>query len=196
MAVNIVGLKRSCQKLKNGGTKRIWLLNSMDIEEEFLNYKNILQLGCFSGTVPFRNGAYLIEIEAWYDTGQFGTEMSIGAGFAQSFQFKVLGYNQDILAFTALLNSFPANVIVEGNNNEKFWIGTKYLPMFFEQKGNLPDSGLGRKEVEYAAKRDGMTIPIIPVDNLVFSSAPDLSFEQFANLSKREFDLSFDLSFG
>ena len=163
----ITGLKRQCQTLTIGGAKRLYIALTEDIETEFLTYELAKSAGKFTGAIPLIDGKKFFEIEAWYDTTKFDTEMKIGAGFTQGLEFKVLGYNAAIVQLAALLYETPVNVIVQGNDDQLYYIGMKYIPMMFEMKGSLPEKGTARKEVTFTAKQDGMMVPAFPLDSTV-----------------------------
>lgn len=163
----LVGVKRQCQKLTIGGAKRLYIGLCEDLESEFLNYELAKSAGKFTGAIPLITGKKLIEVEAWYDTTKFDTEMKIGAGFTQSLEFKILGYNAEIVKFSAMLYETPVFMIVQGNDDQLYFIGQKYIPMMVEMKGTLPEKGTARKEATFTAKQDGMMVPVFPLDSTV-----------------------------
>lgn len=163
----LVGLKRKCQTPTMGGAKRLYILLAEDLMNEFLTYDVAKSTGEFSGTIPLVTGKKFVEVEAWYDTTKFDTEMKLGAGFTQSVEFKVIGYDKDIVKLMTLLYEAPVNVVVQGNDDKLYWIGQKYIPMMFETKGVLPEKGTARKEVTFTAKQDGLQVPIFPLASTI-----------------------------
>lgn len=163
----LVGLKRKCQSPTMGGAKRLYLILTEDLQTEFLTYDIAKTAGEFAGPIPYVTGKKFIEIEAWYDTTKFDTEMKLGAGFTQSIEFKVIGYDKDIVKMQTLLYEAPVNVVVQGNDDKLYWIGQKYIPMMFETKAVLPEKGTARKEVTFTAKQDGMQVPIFPLASTI-----------------------------
>ena len=118
-------------------------------------------------------GKTFVEIEAWYDTSKFDTEMKIGAGFSQGMEFKVLGYDKDIVKLTALLLDTPVIAIIQGNDDSRYCLGQKYIPLMFEMKSVLPEKGTARKEATFMAKQDGMQIPAFPLNaDVTFDVTP------------------------
>jgi hypothetical protein len=160
----IVGIKRQCQTLTIGGAKRLYIVFTEDLETEFLTYALAKSAGKYTGAIPLKSGKKFIEVEAWYDTTKFDTEMKIGAGFTQGLEFKFLGYNAEIVKFSALMYETPVNFIVQGNDDLLYYIGQKYIPMMVEMKGVLPEKGTARKEATFTSKQDGMQIPVFPLD--------------------------------
>jgi hypothetical protein len=159
----LVGLKRKCQTPTMGGAKRLYLALTEDILNEFLTYELAKTVGEFAAEIPMVEGKKWIEVEAWYDTTKFETEMKIGAGFTQSIEFKVIGYDKDIVKLIALLYEAPVNVIVQGNDDKLYYIGQKYTPMIFESKGIMPEKGTARKEATFSAKQEGLQVPVFPL---------------------------------
>lgn len=169
----LVGLKRKCQSPTMGGAKRLYIVLTEDLVSEFLTYDMAKTTGEFAGPIPLVATKKFIEIEAWYDSTKFDTEMKIGAGFTQSIEFKVIGYDKDIVKVMSLLYEAPVNVVVQGNDDKLYWLGQKYIPMMFESKGVLPEKGTARKEVTFTAKQDGMQVPVFPLDAaLTIEAAP------------------------
>lgn len=163
----LVGVKRRCQELTIGGAKRLYIALCEDLASEFLTYDLAKSAGKFTGAIPLVVGKKFIEVEAWYDTTKFDTEMKIGAGFTQSLEFKILGYNADIVKFAANLYETPVCMIVQGNDDQLYFIGQKYIPMMVEMKGVLPEKGTARKEATFTTKQDGMMVPVFPLDSTV-----------------------------
>lgn len=163
----LVGVKRQCQTLTIGGAKRLYIVLAEDLQTEFLTYEMAKTVGKFSGAIPLVAGKKFIEVEAWYDTTKFDTEMKIGAGFTQSLEFKLLGYNTTNVKFATSLYETPVCMIVQGNDDNLYFIGQKYIPMMIEMKGNLPEKGTARKETTFTAKQDGMMVPVFPLDSAV-----------------------------
>lgn len=163
----LIGLKRQCQQLTIGGAKRLYIVLAEDLESEFLNYELAKTAGKFAGEIPLVEGKKFIEVEAWYDTTKFETEMKIGAGFTQSLEFKILGYNDLIVKFSALMYETPVCFIVQGNDDKLYFLGQKYIPMMVEMKGIMPEKGTARKEATFTAKQDGMMVPVFPLDSTV-----------------------------
>jgi len=161
---SLIGIKRACQTLTIGGSKRLYIVLTEDLETEFLTYALAKSAGKFTGAIPLKAGKKFIEVEAWYDSTKFDTEMKIGAGFTQGLEYKLLGYNSDIVKHTALLLETPVNFIVQGNDDQLYYIGQKYIPMMVEMKGVLPEKGTARKEATFTAKQDGMQVPVFPLD--------------------------------
>ncbi len=160
----LVGIKRQCNKLTIGGAKRLYIVLVEDLESEFLTYELAKTAGKYAAAIPLVDGKKFIEVEAWYDTTKFDTEMKTGAGFTQNVEFRLLGYNADIVKFASLLYETPVNLIVQGNDDQLYYVGQKYIPMMFEMKGVLPEKGTARKEATFTAKQDGMQVPIFPLD--------------------------------
>jgi hypothetical protein len=160
----LIGLKRKSQTLTIGGAKRLYLILAEDLTAEFLNYNLAKTAGKYAGPIPLETGKKAYEIEAWYDTTKFSTEMKTGAGFTQSFEFKVLGYNAETVKLAALLYETPVIVIVQGNDDQLYCLGQKYIPLMFDAVGTMPEKGTARKETSYSAKNDGMQVPAFPLD--------------------------------
>ncbi|MCE7061263.1 hypothetical protein [Dyadobacter sp. CY343] len=174
----LIGIKRQCQTLTIGGAKRLYIGLAEDLLTEFLTYELAKTLGKFSGAIPMVAGKKFIEVEAWYDSTKFDTEMKIGAGFTQSMEFKLLGYNDIIVKFAALMYETPVVVIVQGNDDKLYMLGQKYIPLMFEMKGVLPEKGTARKEATFSAKQDGMMVPVFPLDATVtFETEPLVGVE-------------------
>lgn len=163
----LVGVKRQCQTLTIGGAKRLYIVLAEDLATEFLTYEMAKSAGKFTGAIPLVTGKKFIEVEAWYDTTKFDTEMKIGAGFTQGLEFKFLGYNDLIVRFSALMYETPVCFIVQGNDDRLYFVGSKYIPMMVEMKGVLPEKGTARKEATFTAKQDGMMFPVFPLDSAV-----------------------------
>jgi len=175
----LVGLRRQCQTLTIGGAKRLYIVLAEDIATEFLTYELAKTAGKYTGAIPLVDTKKFIEVEAWYDTTKFDTEMKIGAGFTQSLEFKLLGYNDVIVKLAALLYETPVCVIVQGNDDKLYFIGQKYIPMMFEMKGVLPEKGTARKEATFTAKQDGLMVPVFPLDSAVtFAVEPLVGAEE------------------
>ncbi|GAB2798813.1 hypothetical protein GCM10027275_50580 [Rhabdobacter roseus] len=169
----LIGIKRKSQNPTMGGAKRLYIVLTEDLEEEFLTYALALTTGEFSGAIPLLDGKKFVELEAWYDSTKFDTEMKIGTGFTQSVEFKFLGYYAETVKLSALLYETPVNVIVQGNDDKLYYIGQKYIPMMFEMKGVMPEKGTSRKETTFTAKQDGMLVPVMPLAATVtFEVAP------------------------
>lgn len=163
MCTALVGLKRKCQKPQMGGSKRLYLVLTEDLSEEFLNYDLAKSAGEFDGAIPLKATKKFVEIEAWYDTTKFGSEMKTGSGFTQDMEFKVLGYDKDIVKLMALLYETPVNAIAQGNDDSLYYLGTKYVPLMFDAKAVIPEKGTSRKEVTFVAKQDGLLVPAFPL---------------------------------
>jgi len=171
----LIGIKRGCQKQTIGGSKRLYIVLTEDLETEFLTYELAKTVGEFSGAIPLLAGKKFIEIEAWYDTTKFDTEMKIGAGFSQGVEFKILGYNKDIVRFTSLLCDTPVNLIVQGNDDQLYYIGQKYIPIMLEMKGVMPEKGTARKDATFTGKQDGMQVPVFPLSSTATFAVEPLS---------------------
>ena len=163
MCTALVGLKRKCQKPQMGGSKRLYLVLTEDLSEEFLSYDLAKTAGEFDGAIPLVATKKFVEIEAWYDTTKFGSEMKTGSGFTQDMEFKVLGYDKDIVKLMALLYETPVNAIAQGNDDSLYYLGTKYVPLMFDAKAVIPEKGTSRKEVTFVAKQDGLLVPAFPL---------------------------------
>lgn len=163
LVIALNGIKRKPQTLTIGGAKRLYIISVADLETEFLNYELAKTAGKFTGAIPVKAGKKFTEIEAWYDSTKFDTEMKIGAGFTQNLEYKILGYDEDVVKHSALLYENPVNFIVQGNDDKLYYVGQKYIPMMVEMKGVLPEKGTARKEATYTSKQDGMQIPVFPL---------------------------------
>jgi hypothetical protein len=196
MCSPLIGLQHACQKVILGGARRLYMIYARDLENEFLTYDIARTIGFYEGGIPLKAGKGIVEIEAWYDTTKFDTEMKTGAGFTHSLEFKTLGYEADVTRLISLLVDYPVNAIVEGNDGTKYWIGQKHVPLLFEVKALLPEKGTARKEVTFTAKQDGLSVPIMPLGEIFFDWLPEWSFQEYLDLVNREFDLSFEVGFG
>lgn len=163
----LTGIKRKTQTLTIGGSKRLYIVFCENLLTEFLTYELAKTAGKYTGAIPLITGKKFIEVEAWYDTVKFDTEMKIGAGFTQSIEFKILGYDEDILKFSSLLYEMPVNLIVQGNDDKLYYVGQKYIPIMLEMKGTMPEKGTARKEATFTGKQDGMQVPVFPLDSAV-----------------------------
>lgn len=119
-------------------------------------------------------GKGIVEIAAWFDSTKFDSEMRIGADFTLALDFKHLGYEDDVVQLMSILKDCPVNVIVEGNDGLKYWLGQKHVPLLFDVKSVLPEKGTGRKEVTLTAKRDGQSIVPKPARRDRFRVASEL----------------------
>ena len=164
---SLIGIKRQCNVPTIGGAKRLYIIKVEDLEEEFLNFELAMSAGKFTGAIPLLTGKKAIEVEAWFDTSKFDTEMKIGAGFTQNVEFKILGYSAENVKFAALLYETPVNLIMQGNDDQLYYIGQKYIPLMLEMKGTLPEKGTARKETTFTGKQDGMQVPVFPLDKTV-----------------------------
>lgn len=175
----LTGIKRKPQTLTIGGSKRLYIVFCEDILTEFLTYELAKSSGKYTGAIPLVTGKKFIEVEAWYDTTKFDTEMKIGAGFTQSIEFKILGYNDEIVKFSSLLYETPVNLIVQGNDDKLYYVGQKYIPIMLEMKGTMPEKGTARKEATFTGKQDGMQVPVFPLDPTVtFAVEPLVGAEE------------------
>jgi hypothetical protein len=163
----LIGLKRKVQNPEFGGIKRIYIIETEHLTSEFLNFQVALSAGKFAGAIPLAAGKKFVEIEAWYDTTKIDGEMKPGGGFTQGLEFEVLGYSADIVKLQALLYENPVNCIVTGNDDERFYLGQKYVPLMFETVMTVPVKGTERKKVTFRAKNDGFTCPVMPLDTTV-----------------------------
>lgn len=195
MCSPLIGIRRACQRVSLGGARRLFLIYARDLEYEFLTYELAKTLGFYQGGIPLKPGKGIVEIECWYDTTKFDTEMKTGAGFTHSLEFKTLGYDADVTKLISLLNDYPVNAIVEGNDGVKYWVGQKHVPLLFDVKAVMPEKGTSRKEVTFTAKQDGLQVPIMPLGEIFFSWLPTYKFEDYLKLINREFDMSFEMSF-
>lgn len=194
MCNTLIGLQHKCQGANVGGARRLYMIYARDLDREFLTYELAMQYGSFSGGIPLKPGKGIVEIEAWFDSTKFDSEMKIGAGFTHALEFKHLGYEDDVVRLMAILKDYPVNVIVEGNDGLKYWLGQKHVPLLFDVKAVLPEKGTGRKEVTFTAKQDGLSIPPIPLGEIFFEWLPDWSFQEYLDVVNREFDISFEMS--
>lgn len=159
----LIGIKRKCQAPQLGGNKRVFLLLTEDLTSEFLTYELAKTDGEYNDPIPLAVGKTAKEIEAWYDTTKWDTDMKPGAGFTQGCEFDVLGYDSDIVKLAALLYEAPTNVIITGNDNKQYYLGQKYVPLMFEMVGMSPVKGTDRKKATFRAKNDGFTVPVMPL---------------------------------
>ena len=167
------GLKRKCQNPSMGGVKRLYIFLCEDLTTEFFTYADAMTLGEYAGAIPQVAGKLGVECEAWYDSTKIEGEMKSGGGFTQGIEFKVLGYDKDIVKFMSQLYETPVNIIAQGNDNRLYYIGQKYVPMMFEAKYIIPEKGTARKEVTFMCKQDGFTTPMIPLAaSVTFNVAP------------------------
>ncbi|MGX7688035.1 hypothetical protein ACWA1C_12780 [Flectobacillus roseus] len=173
--VPLVGLKRKTQNPQLGGSKRLYVILTEDLLNEFVDYNLILSTGQFAGAIPLAPGKMAVEIEAWYDTLKWDGEMKTGGGFTQGVEFDVLGFDKDIAKAMALLYETPVNLIVQGNDNSLYYFGDKYIPFMFDAKITNPPKGTERKRVTFTAKNDGYSHPIVPLANTVTFAVQALS---------------------
>lgn len=159
----LVGVKRKCNNVTMGGVKRLYLVLCEDILNEFLSFNLALTAGEYSGAIPLVAGKKFIEIEAWYDSSKIDGEMKSGSGFTQGMEFKVLGYDKDIVKLKASLYETPVNVIAQGNDDRLYYLGQKYVPLMFDAVLVIPEKGTSRKEVTFKAKQDGFQVPVMPL---------------------------------
>lgn len=192
----LIGLQQHCQKVSLGGARRLYMIYARDLEHEFLTYDLARETGMYEGPIPIKPGKGIVEIEAWYDTTKFDTEMKPGAGFTHGLEFKHLGYEADVVRLITLMTDYPVNAIVEGNDGIKYWLGQKYTPLLFDVKAVLPEKGTARKEVTFTAKQDGLSIPPMPLGEISFDWLPGWTFEEYLEIVNREFDMSFEMAFG
>lgn len=196
MCNSLIGLGHKCNGASIGGARRLYMVNARDLDRDLITYEQAVQYGFFSGGIPLKPGKGIVEIEAWYDSTKFDTEMKIGAGFTHALEFKHLGYEDDVVRLISILKDYPVNAIVEGNDGIKYWLGQKYVPLLFEVKAVLPEKGSSRKEVTFSAKQDGLSVPVIPLGEIFFEWLPDWTFQEYLDIVNREFDVSFEMSFG
>lgn len=163
----LTGIKRKSQNPQLGGSKRLYIILTEDILNEFIDYELIKNSGKYSGAIPLAAGKMAVEIEAWYDTLKWDGEMKIGAGFTQGIEFDILGYDSDISRLMTLLYETPVNIIVQGNDNSLYYLGNKYVPLMFEAKYGTPPKGTERKKATFTAKNDGYIHPVCPLANTV-----------------------------
>ena len=191
----LIGLQHACGNNVLGGSRRLYLIYARDLEAEFLNYELAKTTGFYEGGIPLKAGKGIVEIEAWYDTAKFDSEMKIGGGFSHALEFKHLGYEADVVRLISILKDYPVNAIVEGNDGVKYWLGQKHKPLLFDVKAILPEKGTNRKEVTFSAKQEGLSIPVMPLGEIFFSWLPDWTFQEYLEIANREFDMSFEMGF-
>ncbi|PQA59173.1 hypothetical protein [Siphonobacter curvatus] len=162
----LIGIKRRCQTPSLGGSKRVYLVLTEDIEKEFLTYEVIKTAGEWNAPIPLLAGKKFIEIEAWYDTTKWDGAMKPGGGFTQGVEFAILGYDKDIAKLLTLLYETPVNVIVQGNDDTLYYFGQKYVPLMFEASAASPVKGTEQKKVTLKATNDGFTLPVVPLGPL------------------------------
>lgn len=168
MCTALVGLKRSCQTLQTGGSKRLYLVLTEDLTADVATYALAKSTGeMATGAIPLVATKKFVEIEAWYDTTKLESAMKSGSGFEQSLEFAVLGYNKDIVKLMALLYDAPVNAIVQGNDDSLYYLGSKYIPLLFEAKAVVPAKGNTQKMVTFSAKQDGLSTPAFPLNAAV-----------------------------
>ncbi len=163
----MIGLKRKCNTITMGGIKRLYIVLTEDLLNDFLTFNLAMTTGEFTGAIPLVVGKKFIEVEAWYDTSKIDGEMKAGSGFTQGIEFKVLGYDKDIVKLQTLLYETPVNVIAQGNDGALYYLGQKYVPLMFDAKLVIPEKGTARKEVTFMAKQDGFTTPVFPLSSAV-----------------------------
>ena len=163
----LVGIKRKCNVVTMGGIKRLYIVLTEDLLSDFLTFNLAMTVGEFTGAIPLVVGKKFIEIEAWYDTSKIDGEMKSGAGFTQGIEFKVLGYDKDIVRLQTLLYETPVNVIAQANDGILYYLGQKYVPLMFDAKLVIPEKGTARKEVTFMAKQDGFNTPVFPLNSAV-----------------------------
>lgn len=195
MCNSLIGLGHKCNGAGIGGARRLYMINARDMDRDLITYEQAVQYGFFSGGIPLKPGKGIVEIEAWYDSTKFDTEMKIGAGFTHALEFKHLGYEDDVVRLISILKDYPVNAIVEGNDGIKYWLGQKHVPLLFEVKAVMPEKGSSRKEVTFSAKQDGLSVPVIPLGEIFFEWLPDWTFQEYLDIVNREFDISFEMSF-
>lgn len=172
-AAPLIGLKRKAQNPQLGGSKRIYLIYTEDLVNDFLKYSDALQTGEHNTPIPVVAGKNFVEIEAWYDSTKWDSGMKPGAGFTQAVEFDVLGYDKDIVRLMALLYETPVNVIVQGNDDTLIYIGQKYVPLMFEMAASSPVKGNAQKKVTFKASNEGFTVPAMTLGPLAtFPVAP------------------------
>lgn len=164
LTVALTGVKRKYQQPQLGGSKRLYLVFTEDLESEFMTYELALSAGKYAAAIPLKASKKFIEIEAWYDTTKWDGEMKPGAGFTQGIEFEVLGYAAEVVKLQAQLYELPVNVIVQGNDGDLYYLGQKYVPLMFEAVAQSPVKGTDRKKVTFRAKNDGYTCPVMPLD--------------------------------
>ncbi|MDR6195914.1 hypothetical protein [Siphonobacter sp. SORGH_AS_0500] len=162
----LIGLPRKAQNPQLGGSKRLYLVLTEDLEKEFIQYSDVLTTGEYNAPIPLLAGKKFVEIEAWYDTTKWDTGMKPGAGFTQSVEFEVLGYNKDIAKLMALLYETGVNVIAQGNDDTLIYLGQKYVPLMFEVAAQSPVKGNAQKKVTFKAANEGFMVPAMPLGPL------------------------------
>lgn len=168
MCTALVGLKRNCQTLQTGGSKRLYLVLTEDLESDVATFALAKSTGeMATGAIPLVATKKFVEIEAWYDTTKIDMAMKSGSGFEQGLEFAVMGYNKDIVKLMALLYDAPVNAIVQGNDDSLVYLGSKYIPLLFEVKGVIPAKGNTQKIVTFTAKQDGLSTPPFPLNAAV-----------------------------
>lgn len=163
MCTTLIGVKRKCNNVTMGGIKRLYLVLCEDLQNDFLSFSLAMSAGEFSGAIPLVAGKKFIEVEAWYDSTKADGEMKSGTGFTQGLEFKILGYDKDIVKFQALLYETPVNAIIQGNDDRLYYVGSKYIPLMFDTTLVIPEKGTARKEVTFKAKNEGFQHPIMPL---------------------------------
>lgn len=167
----LVGVKRKYQKPELGGSKRLYIIFTDDLESEPVNYDMLVTTGelAGAGAIPLKATKKAIEVEAWYDTTKWDFEMKPGAGFTQGFEFKILGVNKDNVKFLTRLYEVPVNLVIEGNDDTRYYLGQKYVPFMLEAVGASPEKGNARKDITIRAKNDGLTtMPVPMADDVTF----------------------------
>lgn len=163
----LIGVKRKCNNLTMGGIKRLYIVLCEDLTADFLGFNLALTDGEFAGAIPLVVGKKFVEVEAWYDTTKIDGEMKSGSGFTQGIEFKILGYDKDIVKFQTLLYDTPINLIAQGNDDRLYYIGTKYSPIILDAMLVVPEKGTARKEVTFKGKQDGLQNPPMPLASTV-----------------------------
>ncbi|WP_028668251.1 hypothetical protein [Runella zeae] len=167
----LIGVKRKYQKPELGGSKRLWIIFCDDLENEVVTYDMLVTGGELAGptAIPLATGKKAIEVQAWYDTTKFDFEMKPGAGFTQGFEFKILGINKDNVKFLTRLYEVPVNIVIQGNDDSRYYLGQKHVPFMLEAVGASPEKGNARKDITVRAKNDGLTtMPVPMADDVVF----------------------------
>lgn len=168
MCTALIGLKRSCQTLTTGGSKRLYLVLTEDLSSDVATFALAKSTGeLATGAIPLVATKTFVEIEAWYDTTKVESAMKSGAGFEQTLEFSVMGYNKDIVKLMTLLYDAPVNAIVQGNDDSLYYLGSKYVPLLFEAKAVIPAKGNTQKMVTFTAKQDGLSTPAFPLNAAV-----------------------------
>lgn len=160
--IPLVGLKRRCNEPSLGGSKRLYIVLAEDLTADPCTYETAKTTGEIA-TIPLAATKKFIEIEAWYDTTKWDTEMKAGAGFSQSIDFEYLGFNKDVVKLAALLYETPVNIIAEGNDGSRYYIGSKYVPVMLDMKATSPAKGNAQKKATFTAKNEGYTFPVMPI---------------------------------